>query len=114
MFDGEPSTQLHEHYDPAGTLTGTTVVTVPGWTDEDRAWALGLQLRDDHLCPRGHDLTDSTDERWRWVPQAPVVCHACVAVEQEAKRRAKDPDHRSMLFPVKKVPQRQPRPKRGR
>jgi len=40
-FDGEPVEHLHEHYDPDGNLTGTTVVTVPGWTADDRAWALG-------------------------------------------------------------------------
>ena len=111
-FDGEPSEELHEHYDPDGNLTGSTVVTRPGWSSEDRAWALGLQFRDAMQCPRGHDLTDSLDPAWKWVAQPPFVCNACVAQAQAEKRFEKHPHHRAMLHSVKKTPRPQPKKRR--
>lgn len=45
-----------------------------------------------------------------WQPQPPVVCLACVALENAGKKHEKDPRHRAMLHPLKKVP----RPKRKR
>lgn len=119
VFDGEPTEELHEHYDPAGNLTGTTIVTRPGWSDEARAWALGLSLRQAHLCPRGHDLVDSLaiddngDPVWKFVPDLPLVCFACEAMDTSVEKHAKDPRHRAMLHSVHKVP-RPPRPKKRR
>lgn len=109
-FDGEPSEELHEHFGPDGNLTGSTLVTRPGWSDDDRAWALGLALREADRCPRGHDLAESTDWEFQWVPQPPLVCLACVALESAGKKHDKDPRARAMLHPLKKVP----RPKRKR
>ena len=105
-FDGEPT--VHEHYDAAGVLTGTTLV--PGWTDEDRAWALGLALNEANRCPRGHDLVESLSDDWRWVPDLPLVCNACVALDAAVKRTEKDHRHRAMLHRLTKVP----RPKRSK
>lgn len=104
-FDGEP--QILEHYDADGNLTGTTVV--PGWTDEDRAWALGLALRDGDRCPRGHDLSESLDtENWRYEVGPPAVCNACEALSAAEKAHEKDPRHSSMLYSLTK----RPRPKK--
>jgi hypothetical protein len=112
-FDGEPVEHLHEHYDPDGNLTGTTVVTVPGWTADDRAWALGLALRESAECPRGHDLTESLDyDSWKWVPQPPAICFACAALEATVDKHKKDPHARSMLHSLHKVPR--PKPKKRR
>ena len=109
-FDGEPTTQVHEHHDADGNLTGTTVVTVPGWTDEDRAWALGLALREANQCPRGHDLAEALSDEWKWVPDLPLVCNACEALGASVKRAEKDPRHAAMLHRLTKVP----RPKRSK
>ena len=93
-------------------LTGTTLV--PGWTDEDRAWALGLSLRESMLCPHGHDLAESADyEAWRWDAADPLICWACVAQNSAIERSAKHPYHRSMLHAVHKRPRpKRPKPKR--
>lgn len=112
VFDGEATEELHEHYDAAGEFTGSTVVTRPGWSEVARAWALGLALREDAQCPRGHDLTESLDEQWKWEPQLPYVCFACVAHEAAVKRHEKDPYHRAMLHTLKKVPRPKPKPRR--
>ena len=108
-FDGEPTEHLQEHYDAEGNPTGSTIVTVPGWTDRDRAWALGLAEREAAQCPRGHHLPDSLDDQWQWVPDDPYVCLACVALDAAMKAHEKDPDHRAMLHTLTK----KPRPKRG-
>lgn len=109
-FDGEPT--VHEHYDPDGNLTGTTVI--PGWSDDDRAWALGLSLRDANRCPRGHDLTESLDyESWKWIANDPAICWACVVEHDSMKRNEKHNYRAAMLHSVHKVP-RPKRAKRGR
>lgn len=111
-FDGEPVEQLHEHYDADGNHTGSTVVTVPGWTSDDRAWALGLSIREAAQCPRGHDLTESLDYGWKWEPQPPAVCFACAALEGSVKKHEKDPHARAMLHSLRKV--KRPKPKKRR
>ena len=110
-LDGEPSEEVHEHYDPDGNLTGTTVVTRPGWSEEDRAWALALTLRESAQCSRGHDLTESLDDAWKWLPLPPAVCNACVALDSAVEAHKNDPRHRAMLHSLQKVP-RPPKPKR--
>lgn len=112
VFDGEPTEELHEHYDPDGNLTGSTVVTRPGWSDDARAWALALSLREANQCPRGHDLAESLDPAWKWDPLPPAVCNACVAEGASIDKHQKDPRHRAMLHIVKKVPRPQPKKKR--
>lgn len=102
---------MHEHYDPGGELTGTTIVTRPGWSDEDRMWALGLAEREASQCPGcGGDLVETLDYEFKWVPQPPSVCLRCVGLQTARKATEKDPYHRAMLHTVKKVP----RPKRKR
>lgn len=77
---------------------------VPGWSDDSRAWALGLALREANQCPRGHDLTESSNTDWRWKANEPIVCLACSALNSEMKRHEKNPMHQSQLFSVRKVP----------
>jgi len=110
-MDGEPT--IREHYDADGRLTGTTVV--PGWTDEDRAWALALTLREANRCPHGHDLTESLDtEHWRYEPEPPAVCNACLVLNAAVTSYEKDPRHRSMLFAVtKRTRVKRPQPTEG-
>ncbi len=107
VFDGEATQELHEHYDPDGNLTGTTVVTRPGWSDDDRAWALGLALHEAYRCPRGHDLTESTDPAWLWHAADPLVCLACVALDNAVDKYKDNPHRRAQLHSVKKVPRPQ-------
>ena len=111
VFDGEPTEELHEHYDAEGTFTGSTVVTRPGWTDDARAWALGLAEREAAQCSRGHDLTESLDDAWKWLPLPPAVCNACVALDSAVEAHKTDPRHRAMLHSLQKVP-RPPKPKK--
>lgn len=104
---------MHEHYDPDGTLTGTTVVTIPGWSDDDRAWAIGLgraeAIHQAGLCPRGHALAESSvhDPEVAWVGEEPIVCLACLALESSIEkanaRKSSGPVSRSRLFQVRKV-----------
>ena len=83
---------------------------MPGWTDEDRAWALGLALREAQQCPRGHYLPESSNDDWRWIADEPLICLACSA-QHSAMERQKDSSVRSsQLFSVHKVPR--PKPKR--
>lgn len=113
VFDGEPTEALHEHYDPDGNLTGSTIVTTPGWSDEDRAWALGLALRDANRCPGcGGDLHETLDYDYRWVPEPPVKCLRCVGLHAASKGFEKDPDRRAILHTVKKVPRPKPSKRR--
>lgn len=112
-FDGEPSEELHEHYDPQGNPTGSTVVTRPGWSDDDRAWALGLQLREDNQCSRcGHDLNEALDPAYLWKPNPPAVCLACVGLQGSMKKHEKHQHHRAMLHTVTKVEKPKPRNRR--
>ena len=111
VFDGESTEELHEHYDPDGNFTGSTVVTRPGWSDDARAWALGLAMREAAQCHRGHDLIESLDYDFMWKPRLPSVCFACVALEAEVKKHEKDPHARAMLHSFEKVPRPKRKPK---
>lgn len=72
-----------------------------------------MSLREDLQCPREHDLTESLDDQWKWVPQPPAVCLACAALDAAVKATEKDPHHRAMLHRLKKVPRPKPKPRRG-
>lgn len=112
-LDGEPSQELHEHYDADGNPAGWTVVTRPGWSPEDRAWALGLALREATQCPHGHDLAEQLADdadQWIYVPTKPITCHACVASAAGVKKFEKHPDRHALLFGV----ERRPKPTRKR
>lgn len=76
-------------------------------------WALGLAKREAHRCPRGHDLAESLDPEWKWVPLPPLVCNACVAEQASAEKHQNDVRARAMLHRVQKVP-RPPKPKKKR
>lgn len=108
-FDGEPSEELHEHYDAAGNLTGSTVVTRPGWSDESRAWALGLATREANECRRcGGDLHETLDDDYMWRPLPPAICKRCVGLRNAAKKHEKHDDAASMLHLVEKVAKPKP------
>ena len=66
------------------------------------------------LCPRGHDLAESTNYDVMWVPQPPVVCFACLALDDAAKAHENDPRHRAMLHLLVKKPRPKRSPKRRR
>lgn len=114
-LDGEPTVELHEHYDASGDLTGSTVVTVPGWSAQDRAYALALALREAAQCPRGHDLgvqlADDANE-WIYVAEKPIICHACVAQEAAMQSFEKHPERHAMLHRVTR--KRKPTPRKRR
>lgn len=104
-FDGQPTIEVHQHYSPDDKLTGTTVVTRPGWSDTDRAYALGLAAREAGECRRcGGDLNETLDDRWKWMPLPPVVCHRCVGMRHSEHQQKDHPYHASMIHQVAKVP----------
>ena len=74
-------------------------------------WALGLAKREANRCPRGHDLAESTNYDFMWIPQPPVICYACLASEAAVKEHEKDARHRAMLHPLKKAPRPKPKKK---
>lgn len=112
IFDGEPSEELHEHYDADGNLTGSTLVTRPGWADMDRAWALGLALREAGTCPGcGGDLAETLDPDWKWIPEDPAECFRCGAIHASQKAFEKDQRARSLLHGAKKVARKKPKKK---
>ena len=116
VFDGAPSTEVHEHYDAAGNLTGRTVVTRESdWDADARAWAIGLLMREAAECKRcGGDLNETLDYEWKWEPQDPLVCLRCVGL-QEAQKRSKDhPQRGGMIHRVEKRHRPQPKKKQGR
>lgn len=107
--------EVHEHYAPDGTLTGTTVVTrEPLWDDDSRAWALALQMREDAECRRcGGDLAETLDYEWKWEPQPPVVCLRCVALAADRVAHEKHPERAGMIHMVAKKPRPKRKPKGG-
>jgi len=116
VFDGEPSTEIHEHYDVDGNSTGRTVVTRQSdWDADARAWALGLAMREAAECRRcGGDLGETTDYDLQWTPQPPVVCLRCVALQAAEKGAAKHPFKGAMIHRVTKHkrPQRKSKSRR--
>ena len=80
------------------------MVTIPGWSPEDRAWALALALREAAECPRGHDLTESSHTDWLWKADEPLVCLACVALDAGMDRQKDSPIRRAQLHSVHKYP----------
>jgi hypothetical protein len=118
MFDGAPTTETHEHFDPDGNLTGRTVVTVDSpWDETARAWALGLTMREAVECRRcSGDLSETTDYGWQWVPSPPTVCLRCVALQAAESSYAKHPHRGAMSYRVTKRqrPQRKPKSRKRR
>jgi hypothetical protein len=52
-FDGAVASEVHEHFDADGNLTGTTVVTRESmWDDEARGRALRLAEYEASICPK--------------------------------------------------------------
>jgi len=114
VFDGAAPSELHEHYDADGNLTGTTVVTrEPEWDDESRAWALALALREDNECRRcGGDMVETLDyDRWKFEPLPPAVCYRCLALAQSRDANQKHPMSAGMIHLAVKKP-RPPRKRR--
>lgn len=91
---------MHEHFDAAGVLTGTTVVTRESpWDDDSRGRALRLAEYTDSLCGCGCGLpiTESRDATRAMFVES-HVCYARRAIEsvsradEKAARKADKPD----------------------
>jgi len=75
---------------------------------------LGLAMREAGECQRCHgDLGETTDYNWRWLPQPPIVCLRCAALQASEHNAAKHPQRGAMIHHVTKRPrpQRKKRPK---
>lgn len=102
---------MHDHeYDETGRLLRTVVTREPEWDGDERAWMLGLALREHAECHRcGGDLHETLDhEAWKWQPEAPLVCSRCVALDAVARKFEKHPERAGLIHRVAK----RPRPKR--
>lgn len=93
---GDEPTEVHEHYDSDGELTGTTVVTrQPEWDDEQRAIALEqAQYERDvhHGC--GTHISKSMDSSVaRLVEHERIVCLDCRAIDKAREQYHKTNGH---------------------
>lgn len=85
------------------------------WNDEERAWMLGLALREAAECRRcGGDLAETLDYAWTWRPQPPLVCLRCVALQAAEQSSGKHPHAAAMIHRVEKAPRPQRKRKRRR
>lgn len=106
---------MHEHeVDESGRVVRTIVTREPEWDADQRAWMLGLAMREAEECNRcGGDLTETLDyEKWNWVPQPPAVCLRCLALNKDQEKYAKHPERAGMIYHVAKVPRKQRKPRR--
>lgn len=82
---GDEPSEVHEHFDADGNLTGTTVVTrEPEWDDESRNLALDL-LEHDRMIHRGcgNHMSLSMDAgHARKVDHFRAVCEDCLAIDK--------------------------------
>ena len=81
---GDEPSEVHEHFDADGNLTGTTVVTrEPEWDDESRNLALDL-LEHDRMIHGGcgNHMSESMDPNYaRKVDHARAVCQDCRSID---------------------------------
>lgn len=83
---------MHEHFDPAGNLTGYTRVThAARVTDEDRAQILALATYEDTLCPCGcgQPIEEAIDSRRAFQVES-FRCYARRAIESERRRASEE------------------------
>jgi hypothetical protein len=95
-FDGWEPAEVHEHQYEDGRLIRTVVTRESEWDEDERAWMLGLALREAAECHRcGGVLAETTDYDFRWIPTPPTVCLKCVALraDEEAHSNADPPRH---------------------
>ena len=107
---------VHEHIydDQNGRLIRTVVTREPEWDADERAWMLGLAMREASECRRcGGDLAVTTDWAWRWQPQPPIVCLRCLALHHDERAHKDHPQRPGMIHRVTKTPRPQPK-KRNR
>jgi hypothetical protein len=91
----------------------TVVTREPEWDADERAWMLGLAMREAAECHRcGGDLTETLDWNYRWDPQPPSVCLRCVALQASEQAHEKHPNHRAMIHQVAKRVRPQPKKRR--
>ncbi|QDY06171.1 hypothetical protein FJK98_02495 [Micromonospora sp. HM134] len=106
MWLGEPTREVVEHYDPAGTLTGRSVITRPSpWTDEDRAWLLAHLVEQREACPGcGLPLDECRDPKsaGSWTPLVDT-CQACVVAQAEMDNQTEGPRRRGVYVGVRRI-----------
>lgn len=105
MFLGEPTTELVEHYDVAGELTGRSVITRPSpWTDEDRGWLIALLAEERETC-RGCgqplDVCRDPQTAGTWSP-VQQTCQACVVLEAEGENLSEGKRRRGVYLGVRR------------
>ncbi|MCM0622721.1 hypothetical protein [Nocardioides bruguierae] len=81
MLGWEPA-ETHEHYDAAGNLTGTTVVTrEPEWDDDERRRLLALAAYHEQTCDRGHHPDVAGDPHLFWTFED-SRCPLCAEIDK--------------------------------
>lgn len=85
-FEGKAATEVHEHYDTDGNLTGRTVVTRESlWSESARERALELQRHEDSICRCGCGLPMPEAHKQQPFKVDHYFCWAGRSIEQ-AKR----------------------------
>ena len=101
-LDGWEPTETHTYrYSRDGTrVTSVKVTREVEWDDEQRAWALALQVYESQLGPCGHYLprTAAADAEGRYVVPAPDRCHACTAIREQLEQYRDNPHPEALLF----------------
>lgn len=78
------------------------------WLEEDRRWAIALQVEEDGQCPGCHgQLEETTDpaNEFRWVGEG-VRCHRCAVQQREMQDHIKRGDPSGLLIVAKPRQQR--------
>jgi hypothetical protein len=93
-FDGWEPTEVHEHFDAAGNLTGTTVITREAeWDDETRGRVLRLAEYERSLCACGCGYPiDVAHDPKAVIGVGSYTCMAQRAVE--VKKRQDEAEHK--------------------
>lgn len=90
-FDGAVAREVHEHFDAAGKLTGTTVVTRESmWDDDARGRALRLAEYEADLCPCGCGLPRETAQSPAAMGVGKFTCYASRAIAVQKRRDQHD------------------------
>lgn len=89
------------------------MIREPEWDSDERAWMLGLELREDAECRRcGGVLAETTSPDFVWKAQLPIVCLKCAALRADEKAHQANHQSGAMIHRVTKQP-RKPRTEEG-
>lgn len=97
----EPAETHTYRYSRDGTrVTSVAVTRETEWDDEQRGWALALNLYEAQIGPCGHYLprTTAPDAEDGYVVPLPDRCHACTAIREKLGQYNDSPHPEALLF----------------